>query len=71
MCPTIFMKNLILCLLVFDVIYHIIIAPHDSISDVRVSYSGFPTLDSFESISNEIPFVNSFPLFPTTLSFEL
>ena len=37
----------------------------------RVSYSGFPTQDSFERISNEIPFLNSFPLFIPTVSFEL
>ena len=36
-----------------------------------ISYSGLPKIDSFERISNEIPFVNSFPLFPPTLSFEL
>ena len=32
---------------------------------------GLPTLDSFERILNDIPFVNSLPLFPSTLSFEL
>ena len=36
---------------------------------VRVSYLGFPNRDSFERIPNKIPFVNSFPLFLSTLSF--
>ena len=39
--------------------------------DVSYFYSGFPTWDSFERIYNDIPFVNSFPLFPFALSFEL
>ena len=38
---------------------------------VNVSYSEFPTLDSFERILNYIPFVNIFLMFPLTLSFEL
>ena len=38
---------------------------------VRVSYSGYPMLYSFEIISNEINFLNSFPLFTLTLIFEL
>ena len=38
---------------------------------VRVSYSGLSTLYSFERILNDIPFVNSFPLFTPTLILEL
>ena len=38
---------------------------------VRVSYSILSNLNSFERISNDIPFVNSPPLFTPTLSFEL
>ena len=37
----------------------------------RVSYSGLPTRYSVDIISNDIPFVNSFPLFIPTLSFKL
>ena len=43
----------------------------NTIADFRVSYSGLPMLDFFERIYNGIPFVNSFPLFPPTISFEL
>ena len=41
--------------------------------DVNVwySYSGLPTCDSFEKILDLIPFVNIFPVFSPTLSFEL
>ena len=38
---------------------------------VRYTIQYSPTLDSFERTSNEIPFVNSFALFLTTISFEL
>ena len=38
---------------------------------VKMSYSESPTLDSFEKISNETPFVNIFMIFLTTLNFEL
>ena len=37
----------------------------------RVSNSGFPTQYSFDQISNEIPCVNIFLQFLTTLDFEL
>ena len=55
-----------------DIIMHHtpgIINPVDHITKplvgcVGCSYSGFPTLDSFERTQNYIPFVNSFPLFP-------
>ena len=38
---------------------------------IRVFYSVLSMLDSFERILNEITFVNSFPIFPHILSFEL
>ena len=37
---------------------------------VRVSYSGLPTQNFFEIISNDIPFVNISPLFSPTITFE-
>ena len=37
---------------------------------VKVYYSGLSTIDSFERISNNIPFVKSLPLFLPTLSFK-
>ena len=46
--------------------------PHYQIrGSVRVSFSGLPTLYSFRIISNDILSVNRFPLFITTLNFEL
>ena len=39
--------------------------------DGRVSYSWLPTQYYFEIILNDIPFVNIFQIFLTTLSFEL
>ena len=44
--------------------------PFLSGTSFRVSDSGFPTPDSFEQILNEIPRVNSFPLFIPTLNFN-
>ena len=38
---------------------------------IRLSYSGFPILDSLEKILKEVPCVNILPLFITTLGFKL